>query len=203
MVEIKQNLSANNHHFWGTNPCNFITIHETANTNKGANAEMHARYINNGSSATWHYTVDDKQAIQHYIDSRQCWHAGDGSGKGNRESIGIEICVNSDGNFNKTIENAVELVKILMKKHNIPISNVVQHNHWSGKNCPYNLRGNRKGISWNDFLTMVKGKSKPPDTDIDTDKLYRVQVGAFKHLKNAKSLKDELIKKGYKDAFIR
>ena len=198
MVKIKQNLSGNNNHFWGTNPCNYITIHETANTNRGANAEMHANFINNGSSATWHYTVDDKQVIQHYLDTRQCWHAGDGSGKGNTESIGIEICVNSDGNFNKAIENAVELVKELMAKHNIPITNVVQHSHWSGKNCPNNLRSGRKGITWNSFLTMVKGKTKPPDSD----KLYRVQVGAFKKLDNAKKLKDELIKKGYHDVFI-
>lgn len=35
-----------------------------------------------------------------------------------------------------------------------------------------------------------------------SDKLYRVQVGAFSKLDNAKRLRDELIKKGYKDTFI-
>lgn len=197
MVKIKQNLSPNNNHFWGVNPCNYITIHETANKSKGANAEMHAQYINNGSKDTWHYTVDDTQAIQHYIDTRQCWHAGDGSGKGNTESIGIEICVNSDGDYLKAVQNAVELVSELMKKHNIPIGNVKQHNHWSGKNCPTQLRNGSKGINWNQFIEKVKKESKS-----ETNNLHHVQVGAFRSLNNAKKLKDELVKKGYKDAFI-
>lgn len=38
---------------------------------------------------------------------------------------------------------------------------------------------------------------------IKSDKLYRVQVGSFSKLENAKRLRDELIKKGYKDAFIK
>lgn len=199
MATIRKNLSSNTNHFWGKNPCNYITIHETGNTDRGANAENHGRYINNGSSVTWHYTVDDKEIVQHYEDTRQCWHAGDGKGKGNSESIGIEICVNSDGNFNKAVDNATALIKMLMEKHNIPITNVVQHNHWSGKNCPSNLRCGTKGITWNDFLNKVKAKPSSPDTT----KLYRVQVGAFRHLDNAKKLKEELIKKGFKDVFIK
>ena len=87
----------------------------------------------------------------------QCWHAG--STKGNKESIGVEICVNSDGDFKKAVKNAAELVKILMKRHGISVSNVVQHHHWSGKNCPTNLRNGSKGINWNDFKAMLSGKT--------------------------------------------
>src|SRR5690625_7246745 len=46
----------------------YITVHNTANANKGANAEMHARYLHNGAggrSVGWHFTVDDTQIIQH------------------------------------------------------------------------------------------------------------------------------------------
>lgn len=202
MVKIRQALSKNNNHFWGTNPLKYITIHETANTNRGANAEMHRRYIDNGSSATWHYTVDDKEAVQHYLDTRQCWHAGDGNGRGNTQSIGIEICVNSDGNFNKTIDNAVELVKQLMAKYNVPLSNVVQHNHWSGKDCPRNLRHGTKGINWNQFKTKLS-TTKPQSKPKESNTLYRVQVGAFKNRDNAIKLRDDLKKLGYKDVFIR
>ena len=199
MVKIRQVLSGNNNHFWGTNPRKYITVHETANTSRGANAEMHARYINNGSSATWHYTVDDKEVVQHYLDTRQCWHAGDGNGAGNTQSIGIEICVNSDGDFNKTIANAVYLVKMLMDKYKIPLSNVVQHNHWSGKDCPRNLRHGTKGINWNQFKSRLTAMQPKPT---QSDKLYRVQVGAFRNRDNAVKLRDTLRKAGYKDSFI-
>ena len=186
-------ISNNKNHYTGVNKCKYITIHETGNKNRGANALNHAKYINSGSSATWHYTVDDKQIIQHYEDSVQCWHSGDGRGDGNLNSIGIEMCVNSDGNFNKTIANTIELVHYLMNKHNIPITNVVQHNKWSGKNCPSNIRSG-KPISWGGFINMIKNK---PTNDI----LYRVQVGAFTNKNNAIKLSNELKNKGY-DNFI-
>ena len=193
-MKINKMLSNNKNHYAGVNKCKYITIHETGNINKGAGALNHAKYINNGSSATWHYTVDDKQIIQHYEDSVQCWHCGDGRGDGNTNSIGIEMCVNSDGDFNKTIENTIELVKHLMNKHNIPIGNVVQHNKWNGKNCPANIRSG-KPITWNTFINKIK--NKPTENNI----LYKVQVGAFRNKDNAIKLSNELKKLGY-DNFI-
>src|SRR5690625_663011 len=103
----------------GRNPINYIVIHETANTNRGADADAHSRLQANGNSrsASWHYTVDDKEAVQSFDDRAQCWHAG--SRKYNEQSIGIEICVNSDGDFKKAVDNAVKLTKYLMDKYNI------------------------------------------------------------------------------------
>src|SRR5699024_12408217 len=72
-------------------------------------------------------------------------------------AIGIEICVNSDGNFYKAVQNAAELTKRIVKQEGIPLGSVVQHNHWSGKNCPTNLRNGNKGVSWSDFKRMVSG----------------------------------------------
>lgn len=43
-----------------------------------------------------------------------------------------------------------------MKRHNIPISRVVQHNHWSGKNCPSGMRSGRDGMTWSKFISLVK-----------------------------------------------
>ena len=193
-MKIDKMITNNKNHYTGVNNCQYITIHETDNKNKGANALNHAYFINNGSSATWHYTVDDKQVIQHYEDTIQCWHCGDGRGDGNLNSIGVEMCVNSDGDFNKTIDNTIKLVKHLMNKHNIPINNVVQHNRWNGKNCPSNIR-NGKPITWDTFIDRIKNKP------IDSNILYRVQVGAFSIRDNAIKLSDELKKKGY-DNFI-
>jgi len=177
MVKINKMLVPNRKNAYsGTNPCNYITIHETANQSKGANAKMHAVLQVNGFTASWHYTCGSDGIWQSYPDTVKCWHGGDGrQGIGNTQSIGIEICVNSDGDFNKAVNNAAELVKHLMKKHNIPKKNVIQHNRVSsyGKDCPHFLRNGGKGITWNDFLKMIDGvkvekadkpKTKPAKT---------------------------------------
>lgn len=172
MVKTKQQLVASRSKTYpGTNGRKYITIHETANTGKGANAQAHANLQSNGFSASWHWSVDSKEAIQSFPHTVKCWHAG--NGEGNHNSIGIEICVNSDGNFKQAVQNAAELVLKIMKEENITINNVVQHNHWSGKNCPTNLRNGSKGINWGDFLTLVKGSNIPVSTK---DKPDQIQV---------------------------
>lgn len=123
----------------------FITIHETANTKPGANAEMHRKFVNEGKggeeNVSFHYVVDSKESIQLLPDDEVAWHAGDGrNGAGNNRSIAIEVCVNSDGNFLKALANTIQLVVRLMSEFNIPLGKIVQHNHWSGKNCPRKLR---------------------------------------------------------------
>ena len=164
-MKITQMISNNKHHYSGYNPCNYITIHETANTNKGATALSHGRYMNNGSTETWHYTVDENTIVQHFNPRVQCWHCGDGRGKGNTSSIGIELCVNNGGDFKKTVNNAVWLIKKLMKDYNIEESNVVQHNKWSGKNCPTNLRNGSKGVTW----VYLKSQLNPVKTKVNNN----------------------------------
>ncbi|WP_010651711.1 N-acetylmuramoyl-L-alanine amidase family protein [Oceanobacillus massiliensis] len=102
---------------------------------------MHSNYVRNASIPTsCHFTVDDgKMSYQHLPTYETGFHTGDGSGDGNRNSIGIELCVNSSGDFSKTRRNAAVLVRKLMQEHQILIYNVVTHNHWSGKLCPANL----------------------------------------------------------------
>lgn len=145
------------------NPKKYITVHQTGNTNHGANAQMHANLQSrlNPRQASWHYQVDDKVVIQSFEDDIRCWHAGDGRGPGNTQSIAIELCINSDGDYKKTLENGAKLVKHLMDKHNIPISNVKQHYDWSRKNCPAQIRAGKDGITWDDFLEMVESEDKP------------------------------------------
>ena len=144
------------------NPMKFITIHNTGNTNAGANAKSHAAYLKSDAAAkaptSWHYTVDEHGAYQHLPDNEDAYHAGDGSGNGNRESIAIEICMNSDGNQVKATDNAATLAANLCKQYSIPIANVVQHNRWSGKHCPQMLREGRP-YSWETFLGIVAGRA--------------------------------------------
>ncbi|SFE13505.1 N-acetylmuramoyl-L-alanine amidase [Paenibacillus catalpae] len=137
----------------------FITIHDTANPGRGANALMHAKYLKGDAAAalpvSWHFTVDDTRVVQHLPVTEHGWHAGDGSkGQGNLSSIGIEICENEDGNRTDAEARAARLVGDLLYKLKLPIEAVVQHNHWSGKNCPHIIRARKNG--WEVFLDQVQ-----------------------------------------------
>lgn len=141
----------------------YITIHQTGNTSKGANAEMHNRYVHNvAPNPSWHYTVDDKEIYQHLPLDENGWHAGDGTnGPGNRKSIGIEICVNKDGSLAKAEANAAWLAAKLIKEVNTlkPFPACVkQHYDWSRKNCPAQIRGRKNG--WANFLAAVEAHLK-------------------------------------------
>ncbi len=123
----------------------YIVIHETANRSKGADAMAHRRYFgtNKNAKASAHFVVDDKRAIQlGEFEKGKCyemWHVGTGKFKNpiyNKNSIGIEICVNSDGDYNKAFENAVTLCRHIMEKTGIDSAHVVRHFDAWGKRCP-------------------------------------------------------------------
>ena len=198
MVQIRQSLNHSNKNYYGLgNQKRTITIHQTGNPKKGANAEMHRRFIENGSKSTWHYTVDDKEAVQHFSHDTQCWHAGDGRGSGNLHSIGIEICINEDGNYILAVRNAIELVKKIRKDEAISVNDVKQHNHWSGKDCPRQIRQGLHGLTWSWFIGQLTEK----ETVRSEDRLYKVQTGAFRDRKNADALARKLKNAGY-DTYI-
>ena len=146
------------------NPARYITVHETANRNRGADAAAHANLQSRGNvrNASWHVQVDDTEAVRSFPDTVRCWHAGDGRGSGNMESLAIEICVNSDGDYEAALRNAAEVIRAWRKRHGIPRANVVQHNRWSGKNCPTILRG-RGAAAWAAFVASTDpGSSSTP-----------------------------------------
>ena len=157
-----------------TNPDTYITIHETGNTAKGADAAAHGAYLDSAAGedalVSWHYTVDDHAIVQHLPDYETAYHAGDGkAGPGNTTSIGIEICVNAGGDFEAAKANAAALVRLLMEEHGIPLDNVVQHNRWNGKDCPKTIRATAG--AWEAFLALCQGGAADVsdlDTDVDT-----------------------------------
>lgn len=134
-----------------------ITIHNTYND---ASAENEIAYmLRNNNKVSFHYAVDDKGAVQGIPLNRNAWHAGDGAnGKGNRQTIGIEICYSKSGGdkFDKALENAIELTAMLMKNHNITINNIYYHQNWSGKYCPHRLLD--EGITIEKFRALVQAK---------------------------------------------
>ena len=185
----------------------FITIHNTANTGKGAGARSHASYmtVNGGQnkSVSYHYVVDDSEIIRLIPDTEIAWHAGDGArGVGNLQSIAIEICENPESDLRKATDNAAELTARLMSDWKIPIANVVQHNHWSGKNCPRRIRKGEP-YSWAQFIKTVQAfydaGTKPAagkDTIAPDGELFTVQTGAFKSMQNAENYAADLNAKG-------
>lgn len=157
------------------NPRNYLTIHQTGNTDEGSNAMAHHRLqARSGIGYGWHWQVDDEMAIQTHDHSFKIWHAGDGRGKGNTESISIEICVNSDGNYKKSVENGAKLAAMILKEENIDISRMVQHNYWSGKDCPHEIRYGKDGITWTDFVNKVKNYLEG-DEEVKEEYMERIQ----------------------------
>ncbi|TCM51065.1 peptidase M23-like protein [Rhizobium sp. PP-F2F-G48] len=134
-----------------------ITIHNTDNTARGADAPAHARYMKGADAkrrkVSWHFTVDDKSVYQSLPVGEIGWHAS--TSAGNASSIGIEICMNEGLDEAAAYEKAALLTAALAKQHSIDVATaVVQHHHWSGKNCPRVLRAKPNG--WRDFIDRVR-----------------------------------------------
>lgn len=135
----------------------YIVIHTTGNSANGANARAHFSYWNSGKvGQSADFVVDDKEALQINDYTRfYTWHCGDGKGKygiTNANSIGIEICINSDGDFQKAVDNAVLLVRKLKKETGI--SKVVRHYDASRKCCPSEFSKDN-WAAWRLFLEKV------------------------------------------------
>lgn len=131
----------------------YIVWHYTSND--GDTDESNAKWFktpNRNSSA--HYFVDDDSVTISVPDTYVAWSVG-GSRYSNYKTTGgaslYKICTNTNsinielcdtvknGKYNvseKTLENAISLTRELMKKYNIPISNVVRHFDVTGKSCP-------------------------------------------------------------------
>jgi N-acetylmuramoyl-L-alanine amidase len=130
----------------------YIVIHDTGNPRAGADAEAHYRYFNGGNrGASAHYFVDESSIIQTVEDYNASWHCGDGQGKygiTNQNSIGVETCINADGDYEKAVANTLDLTSYLMEKHLIPASRVVRHFDASRKVCPKTMSADNWARWW-------------------------------------------------------
>lgn len=145
-----------------------ITVHNTAND---ASARNEIAYMtNNNYETSFHFAVDDIEAVQGLPLDRNGWHAGDGNGYGNRNTIGIEICYSLSGGdrFIKAEQNAVELIVMLLKQYEWGIEKVMKHQDHSGKYCPHRTLD----MGWERFLNMIREKLYPKELS-DTDIYYQ------------------------------
>ena len=148
----------------------YIVIHDAGNKSKGANADAHFKYFNGGNrNSSADFFVDDTKVLQiNDYTKYATWHVGDGKGKygiTNQNSVGIEICVNADGDYEKAFDNAVELTKWLMTELNIPAERVVRHYDASRKNCPASMSSDGWGLWWK-FKTQLKEENMSKFKDI-------------------------------------
>lgn len=205
MVEIKQRRANRNNYGLSRNVKNikYIVIHYTAND--GDRAKNNADYFANKIiKASAHYFVDDDYVYQSVPDNYVAYSVGGskysncsttGGGKyykicTNSNSISIELCdVVKNGQIypsTKTIANAIELTKSLMKKYNIPASNVVRHFDVTGKNCPsYWCSSATKNKLWlnefkNKLTTTTKSKPTTTSTTTSTNKSKTTTISTNK-----------------------
>ena len=164
----------------------YLAIHFTASSNSkpGRALSIYNTFINRQASAD--FVVDDRDIVQFNPDIKNyyCWAVGDKkqSSKGgarfydkanNKNTISIEICStcnpatsaavskpNHDGWLftDNTLNNAVKLSKIIMKKYNIPIENVIRHYDITGKLCPGILGWNEEAIYDKNTGKKIDGK---------------------------------------------
>ena len=130
----------------------YITIHNTANDASAFNEVTYM--IGNAKSVSFHFAVDDTQAVQGIPLDRNSWHAGDGDGTGNRKSISIEICYSKSGGerFMQAENNAAYLTAALLEERGWGIDRVKKHQDWADKFCPHRTIT----LGWQRFLDMVQ-----------------------------------------------
>ncbi|WP_082918060.1 N-acetylmuramoyl-L-alanine amidase [Oceanobacillus sp. Castelsardo] len=145
----------------------YITFHNTAN-DASANNEI-SYMINNNNQVSYHFAVDDKEVVQGLPLNRNGWHCGDGgSGTGNRQSIGVEVCYSKSGGekYRKAEKLAIKFIAQLLHERGWGVERVKKHQDWSGKYCPHRVLDEGR---WNDVkkaieseLNSLEGnKSKP------------------------------------------
>lgn len=198
MLEIKRKISKYNHYDY--NKPTFVIVHYVGA--QSSTAANNATYFAGGDrQASAHYFVDDNEIWQSVEDLCGAWHIGNSvTAPNNQNSIGIEQCCIGPNLTvtEKTENNTVDLVVHIMKKYNIPISNLRTHAEVTNykKICP-NWSAN-DWARWKRFKEKVANKlngttSNNASTSTN-DVIYRVklangeQIGAFRNLESAKNL---------------
>lgn len=172
----------------------YITLHNTGLVDVKANnfhrSLKRENALTNGRQASWTFTVDDAEIYQEVPTSWETWHSG--TSTGNKNSISIEMCMWSNKEKQrKTYDNSARLVAELMKMHKISIDKVVQHNKWSGKNCPEYLRAGKHGYNWSWFIEQVKKYYNGTSTAPSTSSEYKRIVGKIEVLSDTLNVRKD------------
>lgn len=130
----------------------YITIHsEEACTAQGKLKELAAEA--NLHQKSYHLLVDGDKIIECIPLNELAYHAGDGRGAGNYSSIGLLICTSGDEVL--ALAKAAKLTAYILYQYGWSTEVVVQHNRWSGADCPKALR---QGCKWHKWLRDVEAE---------------------------------------------
>ena len=162
-MEIIKDITNTNRTISNNRKIKYLVMHYVGAVSTARNNASYFKNTYRGASA--HYFVDDNEVVQVVEDKDIAWHCGNDiyyCGARNSNSLSIEMCCYrmSNGNLNITADTearAVELAKELMKKYNIPISNVVRHYDVTRKNCPAPFVSDQK--RWNNFKKKLQEQS--------------------------------------------
>lgn len=87
----------------------------------------------------------------------QVWEGRICSNGGNRNSIGIESCVNKGSDLWYTWQKTAMLCADIMYRYNLDITRVKGHHFYSAKNCPQPMLENELEIWW-EFIELVEAE---------------------------------------------
>lgn len=125
-----------------------LTIHNTRNPNSTAQEERD--WLNNSlndSAASWHYCVDEKEAITAIPETEVAWHTG--TRNGNYSSLSLKVCMSGDQNI--VWKNAVGIVASILIEKGWGVDSIKKHQDWTGKYCPTLIIP-----KWNKFVADVQ-----------------------------------------------
>lgn len=143
-------------------PVQYIVLHYTAGAKSSPGSARAVKSVFNARNASADFAVDDRDIVQFNPDiaSTYTWAVGDPRNTTtggatlyglctNRNSVSIEMCStllsgwsarypNHEGwcVTDRTVHNALQLVKVLMQRFGIPAGRVVRHYDVTGKLCP-------------------------------------------------------------------
>lgn len=191
MLPIQQKLTVSNYTHMTNKQNKFIVIHYVGAVSTAKNNVDY--YYSGNKNASANYFVDETSIWQCVKDTDRAWHCGGGlqSNQGhsfykictNSNSIGIEMCVKKtkSGQWyfeEKTVQNTIDLTRMLMKKYSIDISHVIRHWDVVGKNCPQPYVANPQ--AWEDFKRrLVEPESteiKKEEEDIVTQEQFNIMM---------------------------
>lgn len=135
------------------------------------------------------------------------WHAG---GNANNTHIGFEICednLTDASYFNAIYKEATELCAYLCKMYGLTESDIIGHYEGFQRGIASNHADprhwfTRHGKSMHTFRADVS-KLLVPSSPSTSQKLYRVQVGAYRVKSNADTMLARVKAAGFTDAFIK
>jgi hypothetical protein len=135
------------------------------------------------------------------------WHCG---GDANDTHIGFEICEDNlidTSYFYKVYQEAVDLCVYLCRLYSLTEKNIICHSEGHKLGIASNHSDvmhwfPRHGKSMDTFRADVKAALATDLSPVPSNKIYRVQTGAFRAKPNAEQLAAELKAKGY-DAIIK